>query len=300
MDLGKILIAMYAIGVVMCFVILIRELKKQKGHIDLKRRGWWKLALIGCYTNFFDTWGIGSFAPSIVSWKFFKAPLDEIKYPGTLNFGYVFPVAAEAILFTTFVEVDGVTLFTMVVSSAIGAWIGVSIVSKMDIQKIRLAMCICLICTAIVLSCKNAGVGPFGLMGTALGLSGWKLIVAIILNFFWGAGMMIGFGLYIPCTATCALLGMNIASAFPIFMGSCCLLMIASVPKWSKTDRFDVGACVHGAIFGTIGVVAAYLLFKYAFDMKTLAYLMAVVMVYTAIIYIRDYTKEKKKRAAEK
>ena len=40
---------------------------------------------------------------------------------------------------------------------------------------------------AAIMLCKNLGVGPFGIVGTATGLSGWKLIVAAALNILWGA-----------------------------------------------------------------------------------------------------------------
>ena len=52
---------------------------------------------------------------------------------------------------------------------------------------------------AVVMLCKNTGVGPFGLVGDLTGLTGWKLIVAAVLNILWGALMDIGFGLYAPC-----------------------------------------------------------------------------------------------------
>ena len=103
-----------------------------------------------------------------------------------------------------------------------------------------------------------------------------------------------GFGLYIPCIALVALLGMSIGAAFPIMMGSCTLLMVVSVPKWAKMGTFNLNAVLIGGIFGSFGAVAAYLLLKYAFDLHTLAYLMCVVMVYTAVLYIRDVMKAKK------
>ena len=51
---------------------------------------------------------------------------------------------------------------------------------------------------AIIMICSNLGVGPFGIVGTATGLTGWKLIVAAVLNILWGALMDIGCRLYAP------------------------------------------------------------------------------------------------------
>ena len=256
-----------------------------------------------------------------------KAPIKENHYPGTLNFGDAFPVTVEAICFLEFVEIDGLTLFLMVVAAAAGAWIGVGIVSKLDIQKIRIAMAVCLIATAVVLFCKVSEIGPFEekksdlavedveneseLVSESvenesdsaakdvgnesdLGLRGVKLVIGIVVNFFLGALMMIGFGLYVPCTALVALLGMSVGAAFPIMMGSCCLLMNVSVPKWYQTGAYDINATVHSAVFGSLGAGVAYLLTKYMFDMEMLTYLMCCVMVFTGLMYARDASAKKK------
>ena len=292
MDLSKVLLVLYVIGLLSSTFFLIKGAKKKKDELHLAQGGV-KFAIIAFYTNFFDTWGIGSFAPTIASWRFLKAPIKETHFPGTLNFGDAFPVTVEAICFLSFVDIDGLTLFLMVIASAIGAWIGVGIVSKLDIQKIRVAMAICLLATAVVLACKTASVGPFGSIGEGLALTGVKLVIGVVVNFFLGALMMIGFGLYVPCTALVALLGMSIGAAFPIMMGSCCLLMNVSVPKWYQTGAYDINATIHSAIFGSLGAWAAYMLTKYMFNMTTLTYLMCLVMVITGIMYARDSATKK-------
>lgn len=292
MDLSKVLLVLYIAGLIMAFVFLILACRKKKDELDLKTGGV-KFAIIGFYTNFFDTWGIGSYAPTIASWRFLKAPIKEEDFPGTLNFGDTFPVTVEAICFLGFVEIDGLTLFLMVIVSAIGALVGVSIVNKLNLQMIRVAMTFALIATGIVLACKNAGVGPFGAIGDALILRGWKLAVGLIANFILGALMMIGFGLYVPCTAVVALLGMSIGAAFPIMMGSCTLLMQVSIPKWYQIGKYNINAVVHSAIFGSLGAFCAYMLTKYMFSMTMLTYLMCVVMVITGIMYGRDAATKK-------
>ena len=86
---------------------------------------------------------------------------------------------------------------------------------------------------------------------------------------------------------------MSIGAAFPIMMGSCCLLMNVSVPKWYETGAYDINATIHSAIFGSLGALVAYLLTKYAFNMTTLSYLMCVVMIVTGIMYAKDFAKGK-------
>ncbi|HEX3456503.1 MAG TPA: hypothetical protein VHR97_00975, partial [Candidatus Baltobacteraceae bacterium] len=58
---------------------------------------------IGFITNFFDTLGIGSFAPTTSIFKIRGLVPDEL-IPGTLNIGHTIPTLAEAFIFIAIVE----------------------------------------------------------------------------------------------------------------------------------------------------------------------------------------------------
>src|SRR5580698_1005902 len=83
-------------------------------------------ALIGFVTNFFDTLGIGSFAPTTAIFKLRNLVRDE-QIPGTLNVGHTLPTVAEAFIFIAIVAVDPLTLFSMIAASSLGAWLGAGI-----------------------------------------------------------------------------------------------------------------------------------------------------------------------------
>ncbi len=168
---------------------MIVDLIKHKDEIHFKKGI--TLALIGLFTNMLDTWGIGCFATQSACFKFTKSTNDEI-IPGTLNVGNTILFALEGILFMTFVDIDPLTLYLMLASAAFGALVGSGIVCKWDLKTVRYALSVGLVILAVALVCKNAGVGPFGAVGTATGLSGIKLVVGVVINFFLGALMMIG------------------------------------------------------------------------------------------------------------
>ena len=67
---------------------------------------------IGFLTDFFDTLGIGSYAPTTSLFKFFKLVPDE-NIPGSMNVGHCIPTFAEAFIFITIVGMDGMTLALM-------------------------------------------------------------------------------------------------------------------------------------------------------------------------------------------
>ncbi len=248
-------------------------------------------SIIGFVANFFDTLGIGSFAPSTTAFKLTKS-VDDVNIPGTLNVGDTVPVCVEAFLFFGFVDMDILTLASMIIASVIGAYVMADIVSKFNRKKVRYAMFVAMFILATIMLCKLLGVGPFGSVGTELGLRGVKLVIAIVVNFVLGALMSIGVGLYAPCMALCVLLGLDTSCAFPAMMGSCAFLMaFGNGPKFVSAGRYDPVACWTQAIFGAIGVFCAYYIVK-SLPLTTLTYVVVAVCYITSFLFLRDAIKK--------
>ncbi len=262
------------------------ELKNATG------KQWASGFVVGIIANLLDTLGCGSYAPSTFMYKLF-GQIDDINIPGTLNVGDTFPVIFEAFIFTASVECDPVFLWVMYICAAIGSFGFATIVTKWPRNKIRYALGTVMIPLALIMLCKNIGVGPFGAIGTLTGLSGWKLIVAAVLNIVWGALMDIGFGLYAPCMATCLLLGVDAVVCFPVFMGSCAVLMPACSIEFIKTHRYDVPHTVGNAIGGLIGVFIAWKVVT-SLPMFWLINLICVVLLWTSYTLISAANKDKK------
>ena len=64
--------------------------------------------LVGFITNFFDTLGIGSFAPTTAYFKL-RARMPDKQIPGTLNTGQALPTVTQALIFIATVSVDVTT-----------------------------------------------------------------------------------------------------------------------------------------------------------------------------------------------
>jgi uncharacterized membrane protein YfcA len=240
--------------------------------------------VVGFVTNFFDTLGIGCFAPTTAYFKLRgRMPDDEI--PGTLNTGHALPAMAEALIFIAVVSVDMTTLVSMIVAAILGAWLGVGIVSRLSRRAIQLGMGGALMCAALLFLAKNLEWVPG--TGDALALHGLTLIFAVGANFLLGALMMLGIGLYAPCLILVSVLGMNPLAAFPIMMGSCALLMPVGGARFVKSGRYNVSAAVGLAIGGIPGVlVAAYIV--RSLPMKWLVWLVLIVVLYAAVQMLRS------------
>jgi uncharacterized membrane protein YfcA len=241
-------------------------------------------AVIGFITNFFDTLGIGSFAPTTAYFKLRSRMPDE-QIPGTLNAGQALPTMVQALIFIATVTVDLTTLIGMIVASVLGAWLGVGLVSRLSRRAIQLGMGAALMCAAMLYLASNLHWMPGG--GEALGLSGSRLIVAVSANAVLGALMMLGVGLYAPCLILVSLLGMSPLAAFPIMMGSCALLMPIGGARFVRSRRYNLGAALGLALGGIPGVFVAAYVVK-SLPIVWLRWLVLGVVVYAAFQMLRS------------
>ena len=240
--------------------------------------------LLGFVTNFFDTLGIGSFAPTTAAFRARRLVSDEL-IPGTLNIGHTPPTIVQAIIYITVIAVDRLTLVLLIGASVVGAWLGAGIVSRWEKRRIQRGMAVALLVTAVLIVLRMTGVFPGG--GDALGLRGVPLAAAVAGNALLGALMTLGIGLYAPCMAMVSLLGMNPTTAFPIMMGSCAFLMPVASVRFLKADRYDRAAAMGLAIGGIPGVLLAAFLVK-SLPLDAVRVLVVVVISLTAATLWRD------------
>lgn len=249
-----------------------------------------KTSVIGFVVNFFDVLGIGAFAPQTALLKFTRQTEDRV-LPGTLNVANTIPVLIQALIFIQIVEVEPVTLLTMLVSAAAGAIIGAGVVAKLAVRKIQLAMGAALLITAFFMLAGQ--MDWIQGRGEAIGLTGWKLALACGVNFILGALMTVGIGLYAPCMALVYALGMSPLVAFPIMMGSCAFLMPPASARFIKEGAYNRKAAISMAIPGAIAVLIAAFVVK-SLPLDVLRWVVMVVIVYTSVVMFRSaYLKEK-------
>src|SRR5262245_13910596 len=256
-----------------------------------KWSGWptWIQLAIGAVTDFFDTWGIGSFATTTSLYKL-SHRVDDRDIPGTLNVGHAIPTFAQAFIFMAVVQVDVSTLILMIGAAVAGAWLGAGFVSRWPRRHIQIGMGVLLIVAAAILVASQTKVIPVG--GNALGLTGPRLAIGISVNFMLGALMTLGIGLYAPCMILVALLGMNADTAFPIMMGSCAFLMPAASVRFVRSGRYDLRAALGLTIAGTPAVFMAVWVVK-KLPLYWVNWLVVGVVVYTAIAMLRSAARER-------
>lgn len=238
---------------------------------------------LGAVTLFFDTLGIGNYAPTTAIFRFFRLVRDEA-IPATLNVGSSIPVAFEAFAFITAIAVDPLTLGLMVPVGALGGYVGAAIVSRLPRRAIQVGMALALVAGAAFMTVTNLQWLPGG--GEALGFTGGTLIAATLLNFVFCGFNALGIGSYAPSLIVFSLLGMSPRAAFPIMMGSAAYGLPLAGIKYARTDKYDGRAALGLAIGGVPGVlVAAYVVKQ--LPLETLRWLVVVVVLYAGLSLLR-------------
>lgn len=234
---------------------------------------------VGAFTNFFDTLGIGSYATTTTIYRIFGMVDDRI-IPGTLNVGHTLPTVVQTFIYTTIIPVDVPTLFAMIGASILGAWLGAGVVARWPKRNVQIGMGVALLVAAGLMFMTQLKLFPGG--GEALGVTGFKFVIAVGVNFLLGALMTLGIGLYAPCMILVSLLGMNPKAAFPIMMGSCAFLMPTGSIRFIREQSYHLRAALGLALGGIPGVLLAAYIIK-ELPLGTVRWLVIAVVVYTSI-----------------
>ena len=244
---------------------------------------------IGAVGLFFDTLGIGNYAPTTATFRFTKMVRDEW-IPGTLNVGSSVPVALEAFAFVTAIAVDPLTLGLMVPVGALGGYVGAGIVSRLPRRQVQLGMALALVAGAAFMTLTNLRWIPGG--GEALGFSGATLAAATLLNFVFCGLNALGIGSYAPSLIAFSLLGMSPRSAFPVMMGSAAYGLPLAGVKFARTGKYDGRAAFGMAIGGIPGVLVAAYLVK-SLPLEAIRWLVVVVVLYAGVSLLRTALRER-------
>lgn len=262
-------------------IIILVEAKKHKFQWRSKDQ---LLGLfIGTISDFFDTLGIGSFVTTTTLFRATNYLDDERNLPGTLNLSHAIPTIVEALFFVTAVQVEPLTLISMVGAAVMGSIVGSEVVVRLDKATIQKTMAVALILTALLMMINKFGwISLMATHNSSLGLSGVKLWIGIVGNFILGVLMAAGVGLYAPCMVLVYFLGLKPIAAFPIMMLSCALLMPAVSVNFVRKQRYSLHGLFGFIIGGVIGVIIAATVVK-SLSLTVLSWLIIIVSFWTAL-----------------
>lgn len=286
-----VLLALLGVLALAFTIALVRRAAQRKQlSINLEAVG------LGAVTNFFDTLGIGSFAPTTAWIKFRKLVPDDY-IPAILNAGHALPTVAQSAIFLVLlgVHVSPVLLVACIVAAVAGAVLGAPIVLRAPVRLIQGVVGIALLIAASLYAMSNLGLFPTG--GDATSLEGAKLYIAIGAHFVMGVLMSFGIGLYAPSLILLSLLGLDPRLAFPIMASCCAFLMPSTGFRFIASERIDLRVVLGLALGGIPAVLVAAFIVK-EMPIVWLRWGVVVVVLYAALLLVRSAFVGESKQAA--
>jgi uncharacterized membrane protein YfcA len=241
--------------------------------------------LLGAVVSFFDTLGIGSFAPTTAWFKFRNMVPDRL-IPPTMLVGLTPPAMVETIYFLAKlgVKVDPVLLFGSAVAVLLGGLMGAPLVARARVWIVQLTVAVGLILAAIAYTMTNLDLMPGG--GMAAGLPPLLTIVSIAASFGFGVLLNFGVGNYAPTLVFLSLMGMDPRLCFPVMAAGAALMGAGAGAKHIQIGQIDLKVVLGLAIGGIPGVlIAAYLVVT--MPLALLRWLVIIVVIYAAAVMFR-------------
>src|SRR5688500_15608294 len=197
---------------------------------------------LGAVVSFFDTLGIGSFAPTTAWFKFRRLVPDRL-IPPTMVTGLTPPAMAQSIIFLILlgVMVDPLLLFGCAMATLVGGVVGAPLVAKARVWIVQLTVAVGLALAAGAYAMTNLHLFPGG--GTASGLPIGLTMVAILASFGFGILANFGVGNYAPTLVMLSLMGMDPRLCFPIMAAGGSLMGAGAGVRHIAIGQIDSASC---------------------------------------------------------
>lgn len=279
MVLMILLAALALIAVAFTVVLLRAAMQRRQATPNLES------VALGAVTDFFDTLGIGSFAPT-TAWLKFRKLVPDSFIPATLNVGHALPTVAQSAIFLVLlgVHVDPLLLVACIVAAVAGAFVGAPLVQRAPVRLVQGVVGVALLIAAALYVMRNLEWMPSG--GEAAALAPPELYIAIGAHFVMGVLMAFGIGLYAPSLIVLSLLGLDPRLAFPIMASACAFLMPTTGLSFIRSKRIDLRVVLGLALGGIPAVLIAAFIVK-ELDVMLLRWLVVAVVVAAAALLLR-------------
>jgi uncharacterized membrane protein YfcA len=274
-----------ALLVPLCLAILLFAVVLIRAAVERRATPTAETMILGAVVSFFDTLGIGSFAPT-AAWMKLRRLVPDRLIPPTMLVGLTPPAMTESIIFLILlgVMVDPVLLFGCAVSTLMGGLVGAPLVARSRVWIVQLIVAIGLVLAATAYAMTNLHLFPGG--GTAAGLPLMPTIAAIAACFGFGVLLNFGVGNYAPTLVMLSLMGMDPRLCFPIMAGGAALMGAGASIRHIQMATIDLKVVLGLAIGGIPAVLVAAFIVK-TMPVETLRWLVIVVVLYAAAVMAR-------------
>jgi len=110
-----------------------------------------KISAIGFISNFFDTFGIGSFATIVAMRRMFKVMPDDVRLIGSMNIHSMVTALLQSLIFLHFISLDFKTLLISVGMIALGGFLSGLIAVRINKTIVHYIMLLAFIVSGVLI-----------------------------------------------------------------------------------------------------------------------------------------------------
>lgn len=273
---------------VLCVAIMLVKLRRQPPQ-RLTLVEYVKLTISGVIAFIADTLGIGSFAVNVALAKLMGTFNDD-EMPAVNNGAQVIPGTIESFFFMKFVDVDLMTLVTLVAGTCVGGVLGGYVVTRLSKQVIRLAM---LGAFALIISLLIAH--QFRLLpidGELTALHSWKLVLGFFALVICGMLTSAGVGLFVMVQGVLFLMNVSPEVAFPIMTTAGAMQQPLTTLVFLQKNKIPLKKMFILSLSGCLGVFIIMPLFM-QLTVTWLHSLLLLILIYNFFAIGRTYLQNR-------
>lgn len=277
-----------------CIVRMVYRLSRQ-ASVYVSGVDYFKLIVSGIIAFVADTIGVGSFAVNVALAKLLGTFHDD-ELPAVNNGAQVLPGTIESLFFMQLIDVDLITLLTLVFGTCIGGLIGGGVVSRLSKQAIRLAMMSCFLLIIGLLLCHQFQWLPTD--GDVIEFRNGKLVIGFFAMVVCGALTSVGIGLFAMVQGVLFLLNASPLIAFPIMTTAGAMQQPLTTLVFLQQNKIPLKKTLILSLAGCIGVLITLPLFSHL-TISWLHTLLLVILIYNFIAIGRTYLQSRPKKSAD-
>lgn len=241
-------------------------------------------AASGFAANFFDTFGIGSFATLFALRNLFKLMPDHKRYNGSLVIQAMLTTLVQSTMFLQLVSIDVTTVAVSSCLIALGGFVSGFLIRYVTRNFIYSVMLTVFIGTLLILVLDHLSLLTVG--GYLLQVRGMKLVILSLVMFIAGCLPAFGVGYYSVVLSVIFLLGLSPAVAYPIMTTASAIQMPMTAIPMIKTRQFYSLSALLMAIPGCVAVFFAVPIIAHV-NMLYLRWILLIILAYNVIILLR-------------
>ena len=199
-------------------------------------------------------------------------------------------ISMASIFFMKFIQVDLITLLTLVIGACIGGILGGKIVTRLNQQSIRVSMMVCFTAIITLLACDQLGLLPRA--GDVTALHSWQLALGFVAMVLCGSLTSIGIGMFAMVQGVLFLMNISPVVAFPIMATAGAMQQPMITYIFLKEGKIPLKKAFFLSFFGCIGVLLGLPIVSHL-NAKSLHLLLLSVMIYNVYTIARTYLQAK-------